>query len=122
LLPSFSGASFLQALWSPALLTENQKSVNHDDMKTTLDIDDDLYRRIKAKAALEGRKVTALVEEGLRVVLRQTHPVRRRPKRVKLPLIPAKPGQKKIFEGMTPEEIHKRLANLEAGYEAPFGR
>ena len=35
-------------------------------MRTTLDIDEALYRRVKAKAAMEGRTVTELVEAGLR--------------------------------------------------------
>jgi hypothetical protein len=34
-----------------------------------LDIGDNLYRRIKAKAAMEGRTVTELVEAGLRTVI-----------------------------------------------------
>ncbi len=34
-------------------------------MKTTLNIEDNLYKKVKAKAALEGRKVTELIEEGL---------------------------------------------------------
>ncbi len=38
-------------------------------MRTTLDIDESLYRRVKAKAALEGRTVTELVEAGLRTVV-----------------------------------------------------
>ena len=38
-------------------------------MKTTVDLPDDLSRRIKAEAALRGRKLKDLVEEGLRLVL-----------------------------------------------------
>jgi hypothetical protein len=38
-------------------------------MKTTLEIPDVLYRSVKAKAAVEGRPVTELVVEGLRMVL-----------------------------------------------------
>jgi predicted component of type VI protein secretion system len=38
-------------------------------MKTTVEISDDLYRRAKAEAALRGRKLKDLVEEGLRLVL-----------------------------------------------------
>ena len=38
-------------------------------MRTTLVIEDNLYRRVKAKAAMEGRTVTELVECGLRFVL-----------------------------------------------------
>lgn len=38
-------------------------------MKTTLEIDDALYREVKALSALTGRKVKDLVTEGLRHVL-----------------------------------------------------
>jgi len=38
-------------------------------MKTTIELPDDLYRRAKATAALRGRKLKDLVEEGLRLVL-----------------------------------------------------
>ncbi len=35
-------------------------------MRTTLNIDDQLYRKVKVRAALEGRTVTQLVETALR--------------------------------------------------------
>lgn len=38
-------------------------------MRTTVDIPDDLFRRAKSEAALRGRKLKDLVEEGLRLVL-----------------------------------------------------
>lgn len=38
-------------------------------MKTTLEIDDELYREAKAEAALTGRKMKDLVTEGLRLAL-----------------------------------------------------
>jgi len=38
-------------------------------MKTTVEISDDLYRHAKAEAALRGRKLRDLVEEGLRLVI-----------------------------------------------------
>ena len=38
-------------------------------VRTTLNIDDEIYRRIKALAALRGESVTAVVEESLRVTL-----------------------------------------------------
>jgi hypothetical protein len=40
-----------------------------DSMKTTVEIPDELYRRAKATAALRGRRLRDLVEEGLRLVL-----------------------------------------------------
>jgi predicted component of type VI protein secretion system len=45
-------------------------------MKTTVEVSDDRYRRAKAEAALRGRKLKDLVEEGLRLVLappRESH-------------------------------------------------
>ncbi len=38
-------------------------------MKTTVDLSEELFRRVKAEAALRGRKLKDLVEEGLRLVL-----------------------------------------------------
>ncbi len=38
-------------------------------MKTTIELPDELYRKAKATAALSGRKLKDLVEEGLRRVL-----------------------------------------------------
>ena len=38
-------------------------------MKTTVELPDPLYRQAKAEAALRGRKLRDLVEEGLRRVL-----------------------------------------------------
>lgn len=40
-------------------------------MKTTLEIDDELYRLAKSAAALSGRRVKDVVNEGLRLVLSQ---------------------------------------------------
>ncbi len=40
-------------------------------MRTTIDLSDDLFRRAKAEAALRGRKLKDLVEDGLRRVLDQ---------------------------------------------------
>jgi hypothetical protein len=46
-------------------------------MKTTVEVPDDLYRRAKAVAALSGRKLKDLVEEGLRLVLERPTKSRR---------------------------------------------
>ena len=87
-------------------------------MKTSLVIDDELYRRVKAKAALEGRRLTDLVEDGLRCVLSGGSAVSKpavvTPRRVQLPLVPARPGEKPLFEGMSSEAIHERLAELQS--------
>jgi hypothetical protein len=46
-------------------------------MKTTIEVPDELYRRAKAEAALRGRKLKDLVEEGLRLVLETPRDTRR---------------------------------------------
>ncbi len=38
-------------------------------MKTTMELSDELYRRAKAFAAMKGRRLKDVVEEGLRIVL-----------------------------------------------------
>jgi hypothetical protein len=48
-------------------------------MKTTIEVPDELYRRAKAEAALRGRKLRDLVEEGLRLVLDAPHKAHRKP-------------------------------------------
>jgi predicted component of type VI protein secretion system len=47
-------------------------------MKTTVELTDDLYRRAKSEAALRGRKLKDLVEEGLRLVLETPRPTSKR--------------------------------------------
>jgi len=46
-------------------------------MKTTVEVPDELYRRATAEAALLGRKLRDLVEEGLRLVLEAPRKARR---------------------------------------------
>jgi hypothetical protein len=48
-------------------------------MKTTVELPDPLYRQAKAEAALRGRKLKDLVEEGLRLVLKAPADTSRRP-------------------------------------------
>jgi len=65
-------------------------------MKTTLEIPDELYRAVKAKAALEGRRVTDVVIQGLQLVLgRSGTDV----KRVEFPIIKASKRSKKSNDG-----------------------
>ena len=54
-------------------------------------LDDALLERAKREAARKGETLTALMEEGLRLVLAQSRPTRRRA-RVKLPVCKARGG------------------------------
>jgi len=42
-------------------------------MRTTIRLDDDLYREIKAQAALEGRTVGEVIEDALRLRRQRGH-------------------------------------------------
>ena len=46
-------------------------------MKTTIEVPDDLYRRAKSMAALRGRRLKDLIEEGLRLVVEGPRKARR---------------------------------------------
>ena len=53
-------------------------------MKTTVEVPDELYRRAKAEAALRGRRLRDLVEEGLRLALEAPRKTRRQPSLTRL--------------------------------------
>ena len=60
-------------------------------MRTTIDIPDQLYRRLKARAAREGRPAKALILQGVDAVLAAE--VRPKTTRVRPPLVGGKhPG------------------------------
>ena len=60
-------------------------------MRTTIDIPDAIYRRLKARAAREGRSIKALVLQGTEQVLTSDDPPQGR--NVRLPLLRSKrPG------------------------------
>ncbi len=48
-------------------------------MKTTVELPDELFRRAKAAAALRGRRLKDMIEEGLRLVLEMPPGERARP-------------------------------------------
>lgn len=53
-------------------------------MRTTLVIDDELFRELKRRAAEEGRTLSAVTQDALRRGLARGRPARR-PRRVRLP-------------------------------------
>jgi hypothetical protein len=70
-------------------------------MRTTIDIPDELFRRVKSEAALRGSKLKDLVEEGLRAVVDKTPPGNQ-------PEAAAKPEPKKV----TAHDLLKDLCGI----------
>ena len=84
------------------------------DMKTTLDLPDELMREIKVRAAREDRKLKDLIADLLRQGLAggaERAPARRH--RVKLPLIHST-HRASSGEEMTPDRVAEVLAQEEA--------
>jgi hypothetical protein len=64
-------------------------------MRTTIDIPDPMYRRLKARGASEGRTVKSLILEGAERILRSD--VERPARKVTLPLVRSKrPGSLRL--------------------------
>lgn len=60
-------------------------------MRTTIDIPDGMYRKLKARAAANGKSAKALILQGVEQVLKSELPQARQ--KLKLPLVPSKrPG------------------------------
>lgn len=71
-------------------------------MRTTVDIPDELYRRLKSRAAIAGHSVKSLILTSVEKELESTHQDRER-KNLKLPLVRSKhPGALRL----TNEEIY----------------
>ena len=84
-------------------------------MKTTVELSDELYRRVKADAALRGRKVKDLVEEGMRLLLKTSRKTRRKtPRRANLA------GLMKHARGAVDSGVADLASNAE--HLAGFGR
>ena len=83
----------------------------YKSMKTTIEVPDDLYRRAKAEAALRGRKLRDLVEEGLRLVLETPR---------KAPRAPGLADLTRRAAGMIDSGIHDLGSN--SRHLAGFGR
>lgn len=67
-------------------------------MKTTLDINDSLLANAKALAAQQRTSLTRLIEEGLQLRLRSSHPATKASK----PKIPVFKGHGGVVAGLNP--------------------
>lgn len=79
-------------------------------MRTTVRLPEDLMERAKRKAAAEGRTLTALIEEGLRIVVTASPGQTKRRSRVELPVSSAAGG---VLPGIDPVKINTRSEEVE---------
>jgi plasmid stability protein len=84
------------------------------DMKTTLDLPDDLMRAVKIRAAEENRKLKDIIADLLRRGLAQEPGVATVRQRVRLPLVQCA-HEARPDEEMTPERVAEVLLEEEAG-------
>jgi len=84
-------------------------------MRTTVDLPDDLFRRAKARAALQGMSFKNLVADGLKLLLQNPKGSRfvSPSGRVRFPLIKAKKGSPVITAEMV-KAAEDRLIDEEA--------
>jgi hypothetical protein len=81
-----------------AILDDEYRNLYCNHMKTTLDINDSLLANAKALAAKQRTTLTRLIEEGLQLRLRSSHPPHRASKQ-KLPVFKGHGG---LVAGLNP--------------------
>jgi len=92
-------------------------------MRTTIELPDDLFRQIKARAALQGRPLKDLVAEGLTLLLQvaKSTPTPLPPRRTQFPIIKSKNPTRKLTPGMVAAAEEELLAE-EAAAHGRFAR
>jgi hypothetical protein len=76
-----------------------------NNMRTTIDIPDQLYKQVKARAALQGRTVKEFVLKGVEKEMQDTPVKKTKTKRIQLPLIHGKGTQKIDLTNVDMDEI-----------------
>jgi hypothetical protein len=79
-------------------------------MRTSVHIPDDLLKRAKKKAAEEGRTLTSLIEEGLRIVLAPRQKGSLRKGRITLPVSKATGG---FAPGIDPIKVNTQVEEMD---------
>jgi len=89
-------------------------------MRTTVELPDDLFRQVKARAALQGRSLKDLIADGLKLLLqtpRDAHPLASG-RRTRFPIIQPKDPARRL----TPEMVAAAEEQLLTEEAAAHGR
>jgi Arc/MetJ-type ribon-helix-helix transcriptional regulator len=89
-------------------------------MRTTVELPDDLFRQVKARAALQGRSLKELIAEGLRLLLQTPKDAQApaRGRRTRFPIIQPKDPARRL----TPEMVAAAEEQLLTEEAAAHGR
>lgn len=87
-------------------------------MKTTVEIPDELFRRVKARAALEGIPLRDLVVHGLQLAMNELSAGEAR-RRVQFPLIEARTEAEPLTDEMVAAAL-EHMAEEELAHDADF--
>ena len=81
-------------------------------MRTTVQLPNELLQRAKQKAAVDGRTLTSLIEEGLRIVLNRgaDGAPGRDKRRVRVPISTHSGG---LLPGLDPDKLHAQVQELD---------
>jgi hypothetical protein len=87
-------------------------------MKTTVEIPDELFRRAKAKAALEGIPLREMIVRGLQLAMEQSKGTQAQG-RTKFPLITGSPDAKPVTDEQVTQALDQ-MAEEEMAHYASF--
>jgi len=87
-------------------------------MRTTIDLPDDLFRKAKARAAMQGQALKDLVADALKLLLQSPKEAAAAPRRTQFPIVKPKDPNRKL----TPEMVEAATEQLLAEEAAPYGR
>jgi hypothetical protein len=92
-------------------------------VRTTVDLPDDLFRKAKARAALQGRPLKTLVADGLKLLLQTPTNIQTSAstRRTKFPIINARDPARKLTPEMVAAAEEQLFADEAAAHARPTG-
>ena len=90
-------------------------------MRTTIDLPDDLFRKAKARAAMQGQALKDLVADALKLLLQTPKETATSPRRTQFPIVKPKDPNRKLTPEMVTAATEQLLAEEAAAYGRPAG-
>jgi len=90
-------------------------------MRTTIDLPDDLFRKAKARAAMQGQALKDLVADALKLLLQTPKEAAAPPRRTQFPIVKPKDPNRKLTPEMVTAATEQLLAEEAAAHGRPAG-